>query len=392
MNKGNRLLLIILTIGVFGIINTEMGVIGILPSIAEHFNVSVTKAGLLVSLFALIVAISGPTMPLLFSAINRKYVMLLVLGVFVISNTVSLLTTDFTVLLIARILPAFFHPIYCSLAFTVAASSVSEQEMPKAVSKVFIGVSAGMVAGVPIVSLINTVFSLQMAMTFFVVINAIIFVATLFFIPSMPVVKKLSYRKQLSVMAKPVLWVSIMAVIFLNASIFGVYSYFADYLITVTHMAPSLISATLFIFGGANIIGNIVSGRLLISRTTQTIFGFPLLLGVVYLIMFVAGQSTLAIMMIALVWGILAGGMMANINQYLIATTAPEAPDFANGLFISACNLGTTIGAAGGGLLLAGFNTSYIVFIGILSLIISLVVLLFRNAISKNDKLTAVSL
>lgn len=132
MNKGNRLLLIILTIGVFGIINTEMGVIGILPSIAEHFNVSVTKAGLLVSLFALIVAISGPTMPLLFSAINRKYVMLLVLGVFVISNTVSLLTTDFTVLLIARILPAFFHPIYCSLAFTVAASSVSEQDMPKA--------------------------------------------------------------------------------------------------------------------------------------------------------------------------------------------------------------------------------------------------------------------
>lgn len=392
MNKGNRLLLIILTIGVFGIINTEMGVIGILPSIAEHFNVSVTKAGLLVSLFALIVSISGPTMPLIFSAINRKYVMLLVLGVFVISNTVSLLTTDFTVLLIARILPAFFHPIYCSLAFTVAASSVSEQEMPKAVSKVFIGVSAGMVAGVPIVSLINTVFSLQMAMAFFVVINAIIFVATLFFIPSMPVVKKLSYRKQLSVMTKPVLWISILAVIFLNASIFGVYSYFADYLITVTHMAPSLISATLFIFGGANIIGNIVSGRLLISRTTQTIFGFPLLLGVVYLIMFVAGQSTLAIMIIALAWGILAGGMMANINQYLIATTAPEAPDFANGLFISACNLGTTIGAAGGGLLLAGFNTSYIVFVGILSLIISLVVLLFRNAISKNDKLTAVSL
>lgn len=392
MNKGNRLLLIILTIGVFGIINTEMGVIGILPSIAEHFNVSVTKAGLLVSLFALVVAISGPTMPLLFSAINRKYVMLLVLGVFVISNTVSLLTTDFTVLLIARILPAFFHPIYCSLAFTVAASSVSEQEMHKAVSKVFIGVSAGMVAGVPIVSLINTVFSLQMAMAFFVVINASIFVATLFFIPSMPVVKKLSYRKQLSVMTKPVLWISILAVIFLNASIFGVYSYFADYLITVTHMAPSLISATLFIFGGANIIGNIVSGRLLISRTTQTIFGFPLLLGVVYLIMFVAGQSTLAIMMTTLVWGILAGGMMANINQYLIATTAPEAPDFANGLFISACNLGTTIGAAGGGLLLAGFNTSYIVFIGILSLIISLVVLLFRNAISKNDKLTAVSL
>lgn len=50
MTKGNRLLILILTIGVFGIINTEMGVIGILPSIADHFNVTITKAGLLVSL------------------------------------------------------------------------------------------------------------------------------------------------------------------------------------------------------------------------------------------------------------------------------------------------------------------------------------------------------
>ncbi len=84
MAKQNNLLIFILTIGVFGIINTEMGIIGILPYIADHFHVSVSKAGLLVSLFALAVAISGPTMPLLFSGINRKKAMLLVLGIFVL--------------------------------------------------------------------------------------------------------------------------------------------------------------------------------------------------------------------------------------------------------------------------------------------------------------------
>ena len=83
MTKRNNLLIFILTIGVFGIINTEMGVIGILPFIADNFHVSVSKAGLLVSLFALAVAVSGPTMPLLFSGINRKTVMLLVIGIFV---------------------------------------------------------------------------------------------------------------------------------------------------------------------------------------------------------------------------------------------------------------------------------------------------------------------
>ena len=97
MAKRNNLLIFILTIGVFGILNTEMGVIGILPSIAEHFHVSVSKAGWLVSLFALVVAVSGPTMPLLFSGINRKKVMLLVLGVFVLGNIVSIFTSNFTI-------------------------------------------------------------------------------------------------------------------------------------------------------------------------------------------------------------------------------------------------------------------------------------------------------
>ena len=94
------LLVFILTAGVFGIINTEMGVIGILPLIAEHFHVTVPEAGWTVSIFALVVAISAPIMPLLFSGINRKKVMLLALGVFTLSNIISMLTSNFTLLLI----------------------------------------------------------------------------------------------------------------------------------------------------------------------------------------------------------------------------------------------------------------------------------------------------
>ena len=64
VKKQNNLFIAILTLGVFAIINTEMGVIGILPLIADSFHISISKAGLLVSLFALAVAISGPVIPL----------------------------------------------------------------------------------------------------------------------------------------------------------------------------------------------------------------------------------------------------------------------------------------------------------------------------------------
>ncbi|MBS4218240.1 MFS transporter [Bacillus sp. FJAT-49711] len=378
MAKQNKLLIFIVTIGVFGIINTEMGVIGILPSIADHFQVSVSKAGMLVSLFALAVAVSGPTMPLFFSGINRKKVMLLVLGIFVIGNIVSIFTTNFTIALIARVIPAFFHPIYCSLAFTVAASSVSKEEAPKAVAKVFIGVSAGMVVGVPIVSFINNVVSFEMAMAFFAIVNALVFIATLIFVPSMPVGERLSYGAQLSVLKGSITWLSIAAVILLNSAVFGVYSYLAEYLKTVTNMSPNTISLMLFIYGGANIIGNIVAGRLLTKNANKSVVIFPFALGVVYIILFLFGHLTMPMAIITLIWGIIAG-IGANINQYWIISSAPQAPDFANGLFLTSANLGTTFGAAVGGLFISEIGTQYVVLVGFLSLILSVVFILIRN-------------
>ena len=81
-NQANNRLLLILTLGVFGILNTEMGVVGIVPIIAEHFNISVPDAGWMISLFALVIASTAPLVPLFFSQINRKVTMVLALSVF----------------------------------------------------------------------------------------------------------------------------------------------------------------------------------------------------------------------------------------------------------------------------------------------------------------------
>ena len=85
MNKVS-LLIFLLSFGTFGILTTEMGFVGILPLLADHFNVSVVDAGIFVSIFALGVAIAGLIMPLIFSKINYKKSLLLVLAVFIVSN------------------------------------------------------------------------------------------------------------------------------------------------------------------------------------------------------------------------------------------------------------------------------------------------------------------
>ena len=379
------LLVFILTAGVFGIINTEMGVIGILPLIAEHFHVTVPEAGWTVSIFALVVAISAPIMPLLFSGINRKKVMLLALGVFTLSNIISMLTSNFTLLLITRALPAFLHPVYVSMAFTVAAASVSKEKAPKAVAKVFIGVSAGMVLGVPVTSYIASEVSFTMGMMFFTVVNALVFVATILFIPSMPVKEKLSYGTQLNVLKKKIIWYSIIAVTLINGALFGFFSYMSDNLRTVTEVSYSVISVLLLIYGLANIIGNVIAGKQLATNPIRSMTFIPFALFTLYICIFILGEWLAAMAVIILILGILAG-YGQNTMQYMITEAAPEVPDFANGFFLLSANLGTTVGAAACGAFITFFDTRYSVIGSLLFLAVSIIFVVLRIRTVQSSK------
>ncbi|MNO27292.1 Purine ribonucleoside efflux pump NepI [compost metagenome] len=235
-----------------------------------------------------------------------------------------------------------------------------------------------MVIGVPVASFIASASSLQMAMVFFAVVNVLVFITTLLLVPSMPVEERLSYGAQWSVLKNSMTWLSIAAVILLNSAVFGVYSYLAEYLGTVTNMSANTISLVLLIYGGANIIGNLVSEKLLTNSAIKSVAAFPVVLGAVYILLFLFGQFSIPMAIITLIWGVLAG-IGANMNQYLMMSSAPEAPDFANGLFISSCNVGTTLGAAVGGFFISGMGTQYVVLAGLLSLLLSFIIILLRN-------------
>lgn len=376
--KDNSMLMLILTIGVFGILNTEMGVVGIIPIIAETFGVTVPDAGWTVSLFALVIAFSAPIVPLLFSKVNRKTVMVLALSVFVFSNIVSVFTTNYTVLLITRAVPAFFHPLYVSIAFSTAAASVSKEDAPKAVSKIFAGVSAGMVLGVPITNYIASEYSFSMSMVFFTVVNTLVLFGTILFVPSMPVKKKLAYGTQLGVLKKPVMWYSFVSALLMNAAMFGFYSYLSDYLMTVTNLSFKVISILLFVYGMANIVGNIAAGKLLAERPFATLKYVPVIMAVLYIALYLAGELTLPAATVILILGVFAG-IANNSNQFMVSSSALEAPDFANGLFLTAANLGTTLGTAICGVFITVWNTHSSPLGAVIFLIIAVSSILIRN-------------
>ena len=175
----------------------------------------------------------------------------------------------------------------------------------------------------------------------------------------------MSYGSQLDVLRKPMLWASIMAVIFLNGSIFGVFNYLAEYLGAVAGVAPTLVSILLFVYGLCNIVGSMLAGNLLTVRPLLVVKVFPLAVAAIYAVLLGGGSVWPLMGLMVVLWGIM-GGINANINQYWLASAAPEAPDFANGLFLTAANLGCVLGTTVSGRFIEAWGTGYVVLGGLL--------------------------
>ena len=107
--KRNNIMIYIMMLGTFGILNTDMGIVGILPEVTQYFNVSLADAGLLVSLFSLVISITSLFLPLLFSRFDRKNTFVMVLAIFTVFNFIGAFITDFTLALICRLIPAIFY-------------------------------------------------------------------------------------------------------------------------------------------------------------------------------------------------------------------------------------------------------------------------------------------
>ena len=375
--KKENIIIYTMMLGTFGDLSTEMGVVGILPQIAQYFNVDITQAGLFVSLFALTIAICGIFMPLVFSKFDRKKSFILVLAIFTLFSTIGAFVTDFNIALICRIIPAIFHPIYCGLALTVAAEIVEPEKAQDAVSKVIMGVSAGMIIGVPITTFVASNFGYQYAMMWFSAVTFIALVATIIFFPKLPG-KEQSYGGQISVAKTGIFIISILGVIFLNAGMYTSYSYISEFLNSITQIFGTELSIVLFIYGVASIVGNWLGAKLLNRNTNTTVLTFPIIFSIIMVGMFCFGSVKIPTIILMALWGLLAG-IGNDISQYWMVSAAPEAPEFANGIFLSMGNVGVTIGTTIAGAVVLSMGVQYVMLAAIAVLILDLILLYIRT-------------
>jgi predicted MFS family arabinose efflux permease len=362
-----------MALGAFGIITTEFGVIGILPDLAKEFHISIDTAGWLLSAFALTVALAGPFTNMLTAKLNRKFVMCLVLGIFVVSNLLSAIASSFTILMIARILPAFLHPVFWAVAMTAAAKQAGPKDAPKAIAIVMGGLSVATVLGVPLTTYMADLFNWRISFVVSAIINLLAFAALFLFAPSMPVSEnQANPASQVKILRSAHLWVRLLTSTIILAGMFATYGYLADYLDKVSHMNGAQISVMLLVFGGTGILGNWLTGIALSKNITLTVRLSLVLLVIMHILAYQFGGYFVPMIIILSIWGFIHTGGFLVANLHLTHDITEPALDFVNSLLPSFFNAGITIGTLLGGFVIARYGIHAVIWMTVPLLLLSL--------------------
>ncbi|HYD58858.1 MAG TPA: MFS transporter [Noviherbaspirillum sp.] len=360
-----------LTLSAFAIGTTEFVIVGLIPTIAGSLGVSVPSAGLLVSLYALGVAIGAPVLTALTGRVPRKPLLLGLMALFTIGNLVAWMATGYEALMAARVLTGLAHGVFFSIGSTIATGLVPREKAASAIAIMFSGLTVALVTGVPLGTFIGQTFGWQATFLAVSLLGVIAFAGSLVLVPNhIGGGQPASLLAQLTVLKKPrLLLVYAMTALGYGGS-FIAFTYLAPILQEVTGFQASSVGLVMLVYGVSVAFGNIWGGRLAdrkgAVRALQIVFA--LLALVLFILTFTASNAWAAIATV-LAWGAVAFGNVPGLQVYVVQQAerdAPHAVDVASGLNIAAFNVGIAAGAWAGGLIVTRFGVMATPWIGAL--------------------------
>ncbi|BDT66398.1 inner membrane transport protein YdhP [Comamonadaceae bacterium OS-1] len=363
------LALLALTISAFAIGTTEFVIVGLIPTMAANLGVSIPSAGLLVSLYALGVAVGAPALTALTGKVPRKMLLLGLMLLFTIGNLVAWQAPGYTSLVVARVLTGLAHGVFFSIGSTIATSLVPKEKAASAIATMFSGLTVALVTGVPLGTFIGQHFGWRATFLAVAALGVVAMLISLFFIPStLKHNKPASVLQQLQVLKQPrLLLVYAMTAVGYGGS-FVAFTYLAPILQELSGFGTNAVSLVLMVYGVSVAFGNIWGGKLADKHGPITALKILFLgLAAVLLVLSLTASSPWLAVATVLVWGAFAFGNVPGLQVYVVQQAqrvAPQAVDVASGLNIAAFNLGIAGGAWGGGWVVSHLGLAHTPWIG----------------------------
>lgn len=376
-----------LAIGAFAIGMTEFVIMGLLPNIARDFDVTVSQAGQLITGYALGVAIGGPIIVMLTIKWNRKYLLLVLMGIFILGNFAASFSPSYGFMMTSRIITSLAHGSFFGIGSILAASMVRPEKRASAMALMFMGLSLSNILGVPFGTLVGQNFGWPMTFIVISIIGAIALVGIIIFVPMQRETVKSSVLNELKILKEKRLWLTLAVTLFGFSSVFAYFTYISTVLTDVSNVQENLISYLLIIFGVGVTLGNVVGGKLAdwnLNKSLQMIFTIFIL----YFVLLYFIQMNGFLMVAGIFFFGLIGFSMSPSLQFKSTLISKDAPTLASTLNQSAFNLGNALGAFIGGLVVTHLPVASLSLIAPILTAIGLIFLFISVGVEKKEGMT----
>ncbi|PAF20391.1 MFS transporter [Terribacillus saccharophilus] len=339
----------ILAISVISVGLVELIVGGILPTIASDLQVSIGQAGQLITVFALVYAVSGPILYTMTANIERKKLLLLTLGIFVLGNVITYMSPSFLFVMIARVITAMSTALIIVLSLTIAAKIVKQQHRAKAIGLIYMGISSSLVLGVPIGIIISDAFGWRILFLFIGLMALLSMILIAFTLDRIEVEQVQSLKSQLKALRNKKMLTAHLTMLFLLAGHYTIYAYFTPFLESELGLNAQWISICYFIFGIAAVGGGAFGGSLADKFGSKV--SIILVVASFAIILFLLPFSTVSFplfIVVMVIWAALSWSLAPPLQNYIVETDAETAgihQSFNN----SALQIGISLGSLVGG-------------------------------------------
>ena len=369
-----------LAIAAFIFNTTEFVPVGLLSDIAASFHMETAQVGIMLTIYAWVVALMSLPYMLLTSQMERRKLLIGLFVVFIASHVLSFMAWNFTVLVISRVGIAFAHAVFWSITASLAIRLAPAGKRAQALSLIATGTALAMVLGLPIGRIVGQYFGWRT--TFFAIgMGALITLVCLIkLLPKLPSEHSGSLKSLPLLVRRPALMSIYLLTVIVVTAHYTAYSYIEPFVQVVAGFSANFATVLLLILGGAGIIGSILFGKLGNKHASALVSSaIGLLLACLLLLMPAAGsESHLAIL--SLFWGVAI--MIIGLGmQVKVLALAPDATDVAMSLFSGIFNLGIGAGALVGNQISLHVSMSAIGYLGAIPALIALIwsVLIFRK-------------
>ena len=369
--------LLALTLSAFAIGTTEFVIVGLLPTVAADLSITIPSAGLLVSLYALGVAIGAPGLTALTGKLPRKALLLSLMALFTVGNLLAWQAPSYETLVAARILTGLAHGVFFSIGSTIATGLVPREKAASAIAIMFTGLTVALVTGVPLGTFIGQHFGWRETFLAVSALGVVAFIGSAVFVPrNIAHTPPASLLQQAKVLAEPRLLLVYAKTAIGYGGTFIPFTFLAPILTDISGFSAGAVGWVMLVYGVSVAVGNLWGGRLAdrLGPIPALRIIFALLAAVLLLLQFTAPYPWLAVGTV-LLWGAVAFGNVPGLQVYVVKQAerfTPQAVDVASGLNIAAFNLGIAGAAWAGGLIVTHLGLQHTPWIGALVVLVSL--------------------